>query len=257
VDLQLKGKKALVTGGTRGIGRAIANRLATEGADVAVCARDGEAVAETVAALQGMGVGATGAAVDVGDQAALKAWIDSAAGELGGLDVLVANVSAMATTNTEEDWRAAFEIDLMATIHTIEAALPHLEKSAAAYATASVVAINSVGALQFFGGVRPYNTMKAALLNHISNLAHAYAAKGLRFNSVSPGTIYFEGGVWHRREVETPEIYQGALGLNPMGRMGTPEEVADATVFLCSPLASFISGANLLVDGALTPSVQY
>jgi 3-oxoacyl-[acyl-carrier protein] reductase len=253
MDLQLKGKKALVTGATRGIGRAIANRLAAEGADVAVCARDAGAVAETVAALQGMGVEATGAAVDVGDEAALKAWIDDAAGELGGLDVLVANVSAMATTNTEEDWRAAFEIDLMATIHTIEAALPHLEKSA----DASVVAINSVGALQFFGGVRPYNTMKAALLNHISNLAHAYAPKGLRFNSVSPGTIYFEGGVWHRREVETPEIYQGALGLNPMGRMGTPEEVADATVFLCSPLASFISGANLLVDGALTPSVQY
>ncbi len=253
MDLGLRGKKALVTGGTRGIGRAIAERLATEGADVAICARDPEAVAETVAALQGMGVRATGGGVDVGDETALKAWIDSAADELGGLDVLVANVSAMATTDTEEDWRAAFEIDIMGTIHTIDGALPHLEKSDAG----SVVAINSVGALQFFGGVRPYNTMKAALVNHISNLAHAHASKGLRFNSVSPGTIYFEGGVWHQREVETPEIYKGALGLNPMGRMGTPEEVADATVFLCSPLASFISGANLLVDGALTPSVQY
>ncbi|MDP6873591.1 MAG: SDR family oxidoreductase [Alphaproteobacteria bacterium] len=253
MDLGLKGKKAIVTGGTRGIGRAIANRLATEGADVAICARNGDEIAEAVAALQGMGVQATGAVVDVGDGAALKAWIDQAVGELGGLDVLVPNVSAMATTEDEAAWRAAFEIDIMGSINTVEAALPHLEKSEAG----AIVAINSVAALQFFGGVRPYNTMKAALVNHMSNLAHALAPRGIRVNSVSPGTIYFKGGVWHTREVETPEIYKGALGLNPMGRMGTPEEVADAAVFLCSPLASFISGTNLLVDGALTPSVQY
>ncbi|MDP6690839.1 MAG: SDR family oxidoreductase [Alphaproteobacteria bacterium] len=253
MDLGLKGKKAIVTGGTRGIGRAIANRLATEGADVAICARNGDEIAEAVAALQGMGVQATGAVVDVGDGAALKAWIDQAVGELGGLDVLVPNVSAMATTEDEAAWRAAFEIDIMGSINTVEAALPHLEKSEAG----AIVAINSVAALQFFGGVRPYNTMKAALVNHMSNLAHALAPRGIRVNSVSPGTIYFKGGVWHTREVETPEIYKGALGLNPMGRMGTPEEVADAAVFLCSPRASFISGTNLLVDGALTPSVQY
>ncbi len=253
MDLGLKGRKAIVTGGTRGIGRAIANRLATEGADVAICARNGDEVAETVAALQDMGVQATGAVVDVGDGAALKTWIDSAAGNLGGLDVLVPNVSAMASTNTAEAWRAAFEIDIMGTINTVEAALPYLEKSDAG----AIVAINSVAGLQYFGGVRAYNTMKAALTNHMSNLAHELAPKGIRVNSVSPGTIYFKGGVWHTREVETPEIYKGALGLNPMGRMGTPEEVADATVFLCSPRASFISGTNLLVDGALTPSVQY
>ncbi|MBT3369737.1 MAG: SDR family oxidoreductase [Rhodospirillaceae bacterium] len=253
MDLGLKGKKAMVTGGSRGIGRAIANRLAMEGADVAICARNGNEVAEAVAALQGMGVQATGSAVDVSDSPALKAWINSAANELGGLDILVPNVSAMASVDTDEAWQTAFEIDIMGTIHTVQAALPHLEKSEAG----AIVTINSVAALQYFGGVRPYNTLKAALVNHMSNLAHELAPKGIRVNSVSPGTIYFKGGVWHTREVETPEIYKGALGLNPMGRMGTPEEVANATVFLCSPMASFISGTNLLVDGALTPSVQY
>ena len=249
MDLGLKGKKALVTGGTRGIGRAIAERLAQEGADVAVCARNAHEVAQTVAALQGMGVQATGASVDVGDETALKAWIDAAADEMGGLDALVANVSAMG----EADWRGSFEIDVLGSIHTAEAAIPHLKKSAAG----AIVAISSVSALQFFGGVRPYNTMKAALINYMSNLAHELAPSGVRVNTVSPGTIYFEGGVWHKRELESPEIFKGALGMNPMGRMGTPEEVANATVFLCSPLASFISGTNLLVDGALTPGVQY
>ncbi len=243
----------MITGGSRGIGRAIANRLAMEGADVAICARNGDEVAEAVAALQGMGVQATGSAVDVSDGPALKAWIDSAANELGGLDILVPNVSAMAGEHTEEAWRGAFEIDIMGTINTVDAALPYLEKSDAG----AIVTINSVAALQYFGGVRPYNTLKAALVNHMSNLAHQLAPKGIRVNSVSPGTIYFKGGVWHTREVETPEIYKGALAMNPMGRMGTPEEVANATVFLCSPMASFISGSNLLVDGAMTPSVQY
>jgi len=243
----------MVTGGSRGIGRAIANRLAMEGADVAICARNGDEVAEAVTALQGMGVRATGDAVDVSDGPALKAWIDSAANELGGLDILVPNVSAMAGEHTEEAWRGAFEIDVMGTINTVDAALPYLEKSDAG----AIVTINSVAALQYFGGVRPYNTLKAALVNHMSNLAHQLAPKGIRVNSVSPGTIYFKGGVWHTREVETPEIYKGALAMNPMGRMGTPEEVANAAVFLCSPMASFISGSNLLVDGAMTPSVQY
>jgi 3-oxoacyl-[acyl-carrier protein] reductase len=99
--------------------------------------------------------------------------------------------------------------------------------------------------------------MKAALINYMSNLAHELAPKNIRVNTVSPGTIYFEGGIWHTRKAETPELFKGALGMNPMGRMGSPEEVANATVFLCSPLASFISGTNLLVDGAMTQGVQY
>ena len=253
MDLGLRGKKAMVTGGTRGIGRAIAERLATEGADVAICARNADEVAATVSALQDMGVQATGTNVDVGDELALKSWIGQAASELGGLDVVVANVSALAGDDTAAAWHDAFDIDMMGTIHTIDGALPHLEKSE----TGAIVAISSVSALQYFGGVRAYNSMKAALINHMSNLAHALAPKGIRVNTVSPGTIYFEGGIWNKRELELPELFEGALAMNPMGRMGTPNEVADATVFLCSPLAGFIAGTNLLVDGALSQGVQY
>ena len=253
MDLGLKGKKALVTGGTRGIGRAIAERLATEGVDIAICARNAGEVAETVLALKNMGVQATGTDVDVGNELDLKSWINQAASELGGLDVLIANVSALAGDNSAAAWRGAFDIDIMGTIHTIDGALPHIEKSE----TGAIVAISSVSALQYFGGVRAYNSMKAALINHMSNLAHALAPQGIRVNTVSPGTIYFEGGIWNSRELEMPELFKGALAMNPMGRMGTPKEVADATVFLCSPLASFIAGTNLLVDGALSQGVQY
>ena len=111
--------------------------------------------------------------------------------------------------------------------------------------------------LQYFGGVRAYNSMKAALINHVSNVAHQLAPKGIRANTVSPGTVYFKGGVWHDRELQQPEFFQAALKMNPMGRMCTPEEVANATVFLASPAASFISGTNLVVDGALMQGVQY
>lgn len=253
MDLGLQGKRAIVTGGSRGIGRAIAERLAAEGYNVAICARDAGQVAEAVTALEAKGVRAIGDSVDVADSTALKAWIDGTAGALGGLDVLVANVSALAGDSGEEAWRRAFEIDMLGTLHTINAAEPHLARSD----SGAIVAISSVSALQYFGGVRAYNSIKAALINHISNVAHELAPKGIRANSVSPGTIYFKGGVWHDRELQQPEFYQAALKLNPMGRMGTPEEVANAAVFLASPAASFITGANLIVDGALSQGVQY
>ena len=253
MDLGLQGRKAIVTGGTRGIGRAIAERLAMEGADVAICARGADAIPEAVASLESHGVKASGAAVDVGDEAALKAWITETDEAMGGLDVLVANASALASEDTEKAWRAAFEIDVMGTVHTVKAAEPYLEKSDAA----AIVAIASISALQYFGGVRAYNSMKAALINHMSNLAHALAPKGIRVNSISPGTIYFEGGVWQQREQEMPEFFETAMAMNPFGRMGTAEEVADATVFLASRPASFITGVNLMVDGGLTQGVQY
>src|SRR5213076_190606 len=131
MDLGLKGKKAIVTGGTRGIGRAIASLLAAEGCDVAICARHKEAVDETVTALAGAGVRATGGVADVADLPALRRWIADAAETLGGLDIFVANVSALAQGMDEESWRKGFEIDVMGTVFGIEAALPFIEKSAA------------------------------------------------------------------------------------------------------------------------------
>jgi 3-oxoacyl-[acyl-carrier protein] reductase len=253
MDLGLKGRKAAITGGTRGIGRAIAELLASEGCDVAICARSADTIQPCLEALRAKGVSATGGAADVRDGQAMADWAAAAADTLGGLDILVANASGFGVTLDDAGWREGFDVDIMGTFHTVEAVMPALEKSEAG----AIVAISSVAALEYLGGVRPYNAVKAALITYISNLANDLAAKGIRANTVSPGTIYFEGGVWHQRELAAPEAFNGALARNPMGRMGTPEEVANAAVFLASPAASFVTGTNLIVDGAFTQRVQF
>ena len=250
MDLGLEGLKALVTGGTRGIGRAIVERLAAEGARVAFCARGAEAVAALGSRL---GASARGTALDVSDGKALAAWIEDAAEDMGGIDILVPNVSALGGSLGEEGWRRGFDIDIMATVRAVDASLPHLESSAAG----AIVVISSTAALEALVGVRPYNAVKAALINYTSTLATELAGRGIRANVVSPGTIYFPDGVWGQREREAPEFFASMLGKNPLGRMGTPEEVANAVAFLASPAASFITGANLVVDGGLTQRVQY
>ena len=254
MDLGLAGKRALVTGGTRGIGRAIAGHLAAEGCAVGICARGAAAIGPTLDALAATGAAATtGAAVDVRERAKLEAWVGEAAEALGGVDILIVNVSGFGVTGDDAGWRDAFEVDMLASFHTVTAARPWLEASDAG----AIVAISSIAAIEFFGGARPYNALKAALITYVSNLANELAPLGVRANSVSPGTIYFEGGVWHDRERNAPEAYAQALASNPTGRMGTPDEVAKAAVFLASPAASFITGTNLIVDGGLTRRVQF
>jgi len=258
MDLGLRGKNAIVTGATRGIGRAIAETLADEGCNVGICARDKASVAATVDALSNKGVRATGQALDVGDGAALKAWIATAGGELGGLDILVSNVSAMGGLAGDEGWRRYFEIDLMGTVRAVEAALPLLEKSDAA----AIVQIASIAAIEVGHDVFPdgflqaYGAMKAALTNYIAEISRTLGPKHIRANAVSPGQIYFPGGVWHRREQEGNPMYQKALAKIRVGRFGRPDDVARAVAFLASPAAGFISGANLVIDGAFTRRVN-
>ncbi len=253
MDLGLRGKKAIITGGTRGIGRAIAETLAGEGCDIGLCARGEAAIAPTLDALRAKGVAATGAAIDVRDGAALGDWIGAAAGELGGLDILIANASGFGLTLDEAGWRQGFDVDILGTFHAVEAATPLMEASGGG----AIVSISSIAGVEAFGGVRPYSAVKAALITYIGNLANALAPKNIRANTVSPGTIYFEGGVWQQREREAPDVFKTAFDANPMGRMGTAEEVANAAVFLASPAASFITGTNIIVDGALTRRVQF
>ena len=252
MDLGLKGMKAAVTGGTRGIGRAIADTLAAEGCGVSICARKPDEVHAAVQALEAKGGAAFGQALDVTDTAKLKPWIDASAEALGGLDILVANVSALASSDTPEAWSASFSVDLMATINSVNAALPHIEKSKAG----AIVAISSVSGSQDTGSVSPYGTMKAALLFYIKTLANQVAKKNIRANIVSPGSIYFDDGVWGMAKRNMPERYEHVLNLNPMGRMGTPEEVARVVAFVASPAASFMAGSNVVVDGAITTRIQ-
>ena len=253
MDLGLKGKKALVTGGTRGIGRAICEQLAEEGCDVALCARSAGPVAETVAALEQKGVKAWGGSVDVADLAALKSWVGEAANALGGVDIFVANVSALAQGMDENAWRKGFEIDVMATVFGCEAALPFLEKSGAG----AIVVVGSTAMAEVYGPTRSYAAVKATLIPYVKGLARNLADKNVRANVVSPGNVYFKGGVWNTVEERDPARFEYMMSLNPMGRMGKPEEVANAVVFLASPSAGFISGTNVIVDGAMTQRVQF
>jgi 3-oxoacyl-[acyl-carrier protein] reductase len=253
MDLGLKGAKVLVTGSTKGIGRAIAETFAAEGANVGICARNQADVDSTVAALKARGVSAFGGAVDVADGAALKAWVSDMAAKLGGVDAVVSNVSALAIGQDEESWQKEFATDMMGTVRLVNAAMPYLEKSGAA----AIVTISSVSGREVDFASGPYGTFKAAIIHYTQGLANQLAAKGIRANSVSPGNTYFEGGVWNTIKDNNPELYKTALALNPTGRMGTPQEMANAVVFLASRAASFITGTNLVVDGALTRGVQF
>jgi 3-oxoacyl-[acyl-carrier protein] reductase len=252
MDLGLKGLKAVVTGGTKGIGRAIAQTLAAEGAHVAFCARNAAEVAQTEAAFTAMGVTAFGRVVDVADGPALAAFVDATATALGGLDIVVANVSALAIPNDEANWQKTFEVDMMGTVRLVNAAMPYLEKSG----HAAIVTISSVSGREIDFASGPYGAFKAAIVHYTQGLAYHLAGKKIRANTVSPGNTYFAGGVWNQIEHGNPELFKMALGMNPTGRMGTPQEMANAAVFLASPAASFITGTNLVVDGALTKGVQ-
>lgn len=253
MELGLSGKRFLVTGGTRGIGRAVVDGLLAEGALVAYCARTSDAVTKTEAELRAAGATAIGTAVDVGDADALTAWVESSAAALGGIDGVVANVSALAIPDDAENWRTSFDVDLMGTVGLVEAALPHLLASG----TGSIVTISSVSGREIDFAAGPYGTMKAAIIHYTQGLAYNLAGRGVRANTVSPGNTYFAGGVWPSIEENDPELFDTALALNPTGRMATPAEVANAVVFLSSSAASFITGTNLLVDGALTRGVQF
>ncbi|MGH7288786.1 MAG: SDR family NAD(P)-dependent oxidoreductase, partial [Myxococcota bacterium] len=248
----LSGKKALITAATRGIGFAIARAFADEGVDVALCARAAGGLESARKEFEARGVKVFTKAVDVSDGPALKAFVAEAGAALGGLDVFVSNASGGAGMG-ENAWQANFDVDVMSAARGVEAALPFLAKSDAG----AIVFISSTAALEYLGVPQPYNAMKAALIAHASDLAQALARQGIRVNSVSPGPIYFEGGNWQMIQQAMKPIYERALAQCALGRMGTPEEVARAVVFLASPAASYVTGANMVVDGGFTKRVQF
>jgi 3-oxoacyl-[acyl-carrier protein] reductase len=256
MDLQLKGKAAIVTGATRGIGRAIAELLAEEGAAVAICARKADEVKAAVESLERKGVKAFGKAVDIADGPQLQGFVREAADALGGLDVLVSNASGLARSAAEEEWRRMVDIDLLGAVRCWEAAKPALLRAAEANGDAAFIMISSVSAAEATSA-SAYGPIKAALIHYAHGLAREHAAVKVRINVVSPGSIFFEDGFWGAVQRNSPDFFAQMIQRNPTGRMGTPQEVAAAVAFLASPRSSFTTGINMLVDGAITSRVNF
>ncbi len=253
MELGLRGKKAIVTGATKGIGRAVVELLAAEGADVGFCARTAEEVDEAVRTLRARGATALGEAVNVRDADAYRGWLERTVAGLGGCDIFIPSVSAGAGMDSEKNWVRNFEIDVLHTVRGCEALMPHLEKSG----QGSIVIVGSTNAVETFAAPMAYNAMKAALITYSKQLSQFVGKKNVRVNTVSPGPIYFEGGVWEMIKGTQQKFYEWALRQIPCGRMGTPEEIARVIVFVASPAASLITGANIVADNGFTKRVQF
>ncbi len=253
MDLGLAGKKALITGGSRGIGRAIASRLLDEGASVAISARGQEGVDLAIKELSAKG-NIIGAAVDVADGDALAAWVTDMGEQLGGIDIVVSNASGGGQGTSAKDFQAVLDVDLLGLVRLVDAAMPKLVESG----EAAVIAISTTAALENFGpGTSAYASMKAAVINYVGGLAQNLARKGIRANAVSPGPIMIEGGSWEFIKDNMTAFYDSTVAVQPQGRLGTAEEVANVVAFLASPAGSWVNGENIVVDGGFTKRVAY
>lgn len=255
MDLKLKGKRVIISGGSRGIGLAIATRFLQEGAAVAFFARGRAGVDQALEQLGALGA-VYGAALDAADHSAVRSWVADAAAQLGGIDIVVNNTSASASVEwTEHAWRQSFEVDLMSAVAMNEAALPWLEASAAA----AIVQIATVTAFEHHDmSVCPsYGAIKAATVNYAAQLAQNWGDKGIRCNSISPGPIYIEGGAWQGIKENYFELYERDRLAHPGARLGSAGEVANVAVFVCSPAASWVNGENVVVDGGFTKRVGF
>ena len=244
MNIDFTGRKAIICGGSRGIGRTIALGLAASGADVSICARGAETLADTRGEIAMYGKVAHAASVDLGNAVAIKGYIAEAAAALGGIDILVNNASAFGSADDEAAWVASLAIDMLAIVHATQAALPFLTAS-----KGSVINTSSISALRTAARQPPYGAIKAAVIHYTSTQAAMYARAGVRVNGIAPGSIEFPGGVWDRRKTENPKLYGAVLNSIPFGRLGTPEEVANVALFLASPLASWVTGQTIVVDG--------
>jgi 3-oxoacyl-[acyl-carrier protein] reductase len=248
MHINLKGRRAIVAGGSRGIGRSIALGLAGAGAAVSICARGRTALDATLGEIKASGVTAHAAECDLADKDAIPRYVAAAAEALGGVDILINNASGFGMADDEADWARSLDIDLMATVRASHAAIPHIEQAGGG----AILNIASISGYHASARSAPYAAVKAAVINYTLSQALMLAPKRIRVNAIAPGSIEFPGGLWDQRKTAQPQLYQSVLRSIPWGRLGHPEEVASVAVFLCSSAASWVTGQTLIVDGGQT-----
>lgn len=252
MDLKLKGKKVIINGGSRGIGRAALEVFAEEGCDIAFFSRDQKRVEQTVESLVKFGGKVFGEAFDMNDGAAYQAWLKGAAERLGGCDIFIHNASSSGAQGTT-DWDLTFKLDMMGAVNGCQVLEPALEASGCG----SVILMSSTAAVETFIYPQAFNALKAAIITYGKQLSELWAPKNIRVNMVCPGPVAYPGGNWSMIKEAMPELYDSTLANIPMGRFGAPEDVARAIAFLSSPAASYITGTNLVIDGGFTKRVQF
>lgn len=245
MEISFKGRKVLVTGGSRGIGRSIALAFAAEGADVAICARDAQGLEAAEAELKRHAGKVFGMSCDLGEASAAASFVTGAAGALGGVDILINNASGLGLNDDEGSWLASINVDLMATVRATRAAIPFIEKTGGG----TIINVSSISGLMAVPRSLPYAAVKAALVNYTMGQALALAQKRIRVNAIAPGSIEFPGGVWDNRKTSDPQLYQRTLDSIPWKRFGTPEEIANVALFLASDMGSWVTGQTIVVDG--------
>lgn len=238
--MDFTGKRVVVAGGSRGIGRSCALAFAAAGARVSICARSEGPLRETQGQL---GAGAHAAVCDLGNGPAVLGYVAEAAAALGGIDILVNNASGFGAQDTEEGWEASLNVDVLATTRASRAVVPHMGQGGA------IINVSSISGYRPSLRTPAYAAVKALLINFTQSQAAMLAPRGIRVNGVAPGSIEFPGGSWEARKTSDPELYNRILGSIPMGRLGTPEEVANVVLFLASPLAGWVTGHTIVVDG--------
>jgi len=244
MDLGLLGKNAVITGASKGIGKGIALALAMEGANIAICARGKEILESTQKEIQKKGVNVYAEVCDVGNRKLLNEFLENSRNQLGSVDILVNNVSALSFGDEDADWEASFNIDLMASVWATKKVVPWMIESGGG----SILNISSISGLES-GSPPSYAAAKAAVISYSKTLAVQLAPNQIRVNSIAPGSVEFEGGLWDQMKQSNPSFYDMALDSIPSGRLGTPEEIGKVVAFIVSPCASWVTGTCLSVDG--------
>ena len=253
MDLGLRDKRAIITGATKGIGRQILELLIAEGCNVATCSRSIEDVEACIEKASTRKAQVFGDVCDIRDQEEYAAWIDKMVEQMDGVDIFIPNVSAGGGMDSEKNWWKNFEADVLGTVRGVEAVIPHMKENGGG----AITMIGTTASLETFAGPQAYNALKASLYTYSKQLGQFHGADGIRCNIVSPGPIEFPGGSWDMIRDTIPKFYESTIRDHPTRRLGKPHEVAKCVVFISSPAASWVNGANLVVDGGFTKRIQF